>query len=413
MHWAGRMIEHLTHREEYEDRIKLLETRVAQYEELKNYIQVLNDKYTSLKQSQDARSSVLEKDRTELFARIDAIQKDHTELSADIQALLKEENMRASILEKDRTELFSRFDGINIRLRNCGLLNLNSRIDSRIIRLEILSYYNDEEHRKELDNEQLALLKTLQNQYDYERSDGRTYPEDTYYNSPKEKPLPFLMGEEDGLWYADVNGEKVFFGENQADAEAYLRETVHWLEGDTPHQYLDPASDGVDIPEGAVLCDVGAAEGYLGMRYLDRCKKVYFFEYDPRWLKYLKRTCAPYKDKIEIVEGYVGDGPSDIHLDEFFQNREKPTVIKMDIEGAEGAALRGMPELLQNPSLPLTLLICTYHRQEDWNRYSKLLGEQYRITSSHGYYWNIQDPFPPFFRHGIMRAVKKIAKENP
>lgn len=82
-------------------------------------------------------------------------------------------------------------------------------------------------------------------------------------------------------------------------------------------------------------------------------------------------------------------------------------MIKMDVEGAEGAVLRGMGELLYDNN-PLTLFICTYHRQEDWDRYYEMLKGRYRISHSKGYYWNVQDPHPPFFRRGIMRAEKIV-----
>lgn len=374
--------------------VQLEQERTEQSRFVKNELQNILSELETVKN----RLSILEMDRTELFSRIDLAQE---KIENSLIALDK-----IHILEQDRTRLFQRVDNIWLILRACGLSNMNSRIDSRIIRLEILWYYQKKSRREKLDAEELKLLDMLEYDYEYERDKGRTFPEDSYYNPDKKKELPYKINCEDNMWYADINGKKLFLGENKRDSEEYLRETLFWLESDTPHRYLDPDKDKVDIPKGCILLDIGAAEGFFGIRYLERCKKIYFFEYDEKWLRYLRKTCAPYSDKVEIVEGYVGDREQDIRLDDFFKDREKPTVIKMDVEGAEGAILRGMKNLIENDD-PLTILLCTYHREEDWQRYFEMLNERFTITSSNGYYWDMQDPHPPFFRRGIMRAVKK------
>ena len=407
-------------RQEDDSRVAALETDrtelFTRLDESWKQLEELRERFaeTEAHRENDSRVAALETDRTELFARLDESWKQLEELRERLTEAesRQADDSRLTTLETDRTELFTRVDELKERLRRCGILNLNARFDSRITRLEILDYYADKKHYTQLNERQKALLDSLKNDYDYERSGGRTYPEDPLYEQGEDAGLPYPMGQEDGLWYALVEGKKVFFGENRHDAEAYLKETVHWLEGDTPHRYLYPPEDGVDVPEGAILLDIGAAEGYFGMRYLDRCKKVYFFECDEKWLEYLRRTCAPYMDKIEIVNGFVGDRDGQIRLDEFFKDREKPTVVKMDVEGAEGAVLRGMSGMLHDPSLPMTLLICTYHRQEDWDRYEAMLRDEFELHSSEKYYWDMQDPYPPFFRKGIMRAVKIKGKPS-
>lgn len=180
---------------------------------------------------------------------------------------------------------------------------------------------------------------------------------------------------------------------------------------DNPHRYLKPEDDGVDVPEGAIIADVGGAEGLFGMTFIDRIKKLYVFESEPHWISKLEKTFAPFKDKVVIVQGTVGDRPEDIRLDDYFADKEKPTVVKMDIEGYEPFALNGMTDLI-NSDDPLTMLICTYHRQSDWNDFYGRLHERFTITSSEGYFWFMPDPMPPFFRHGVMRAVKNTSKET-
>lgn len=468
--WLKRLYEKLTHYEELRTQILELQERLEQQErenkELSAHLRAKEEAPLSLENAIYDRFSVLEHDRNELFVRLDTLQKqldgflqqakddtriaileqDRTELFARLDVLEKQVNeflqqtkddTRVAILEQDRSELFARIDeiesdqnnGFENRIQiletdrtalykrlddlkyilcNTGIINLKSRLDSRIIRLEILWYYRDKNRRQALNEDELALLDKLETEYDYGRDTGRTYPEDKYYQQTESKlSTPYQMGKEDGIWYAEIDGKKIYLGENKKDAELYIQETLFYLEGNTPHRYLNPEEDGIDIPEGSILVDIGAAEGFFGIRHIGKCKKVYFFECDKKWIKYLKKTCAAFPEKAEIVCGYVGDAEGEIKLDEFFRQREKPTVVKMDVEGAEGAVLRGMSGLLRG-SNPLTLFLCTYHREEDWNRYVDILKDNFEIRSSSGYYWDMSDPYPPFFRRGIMRAVKKV-----
>ena len=158
---------------------------------------------------------------------------------------------------------------------------------------------------------------------------------------------------------------------------------------------------------GGVLYDVGAAEGLFSLLLVDKCKKIYLFENDHRWMKCLNMTFAPYKDKVEIISKTVGDGQNGMCLDDFCEDKEFPGIIKMDIEGYEASALRGMDKLLDSNN-DLTMLICTYHRQDDWDQFEKLLKNKgFNVSPSDGYFWHMPDPMPPFFRHGIMRAVRE------
>jgi hypothetical protein len=306
------------------------------------------------------------------------------------------------------SQLKKRIGMVEEKLRGMGVYEFKSRLDKRLVRLELLDYYSQDENQRSLDDEQKRLVRYLRQKY--LQSQERVIKEDMAYSKvvPSNAVLTPELKEENGYWYFNLSGHKLYCGTEASKAVKYIKSVLRDIETvNNPHQYLQPEKDGFDVPEGAVLCDVGAAEGYFGVKYLDRCKKVYFFETERRWIDLLKKTCADFMHKVEIVQGAVGDTEGDILLDDFFKNREKPTFIKMDIEGAEGAALRGMKGLIED-NYPLCLLICTYHRQEDWDHFYAMLHDRFTISHSDSYYWHMLDPMPPFFRRGVMRAKKNV-----
>ncbi|MBE6100797.1 MAG: FkbM family methyltransferase [Selenomonas ruminantium] len=291
---------------------------------------------------------------------------------------------------------------------------LGGRIDFRLIRLEMLSYYHNKGRYWQLDETQRRLLDDVED--NLLKNQGRHFFKERYFEEPvsmSPQHNPIVIEEKDGLFYWSIRGGQVFLSKERKHAEQIAGGLYREFFQPSPHNYFDLETGfTVDsIPEGAVVADVGSAEGLFGMLLVQKAKKVYLFENSSYWMPMLEKTYAPYKDKVEIVQGTVGDGAGDIRLDDFFRDREKPTLVKMDVEGYEASVLRGMRGLISSPDM-MTMLICTYHRQEDWPHFYDLLKDNFEITSSPGYYWHMPDPMPPFFRHGVMRAVKKAGVEE-
>lgn len=147
--------------------------------------------------------------------------------------------------------------------------------------------------------------------------------------------------------------------------------------------------DIVKCSEKEVVVDLGAWKGDSALNYIQtygRYKRIYCYEIDKTSLEEMKKNLCPYPD-IEYRnkgvgnkngEGYMavmGEGSTGnklvdrdtgekielVTLDDDIH--EKITLIKMDIEGAEQAALSGCIRHIQEERPKL--LISVYHNNED------------------------------------------------
>jgi hypothetical protein len=171
--------------------------------------------------------------------------------------------------------------------------------------------------------------------------------------------------------------------------------------------------DNFAVTPGTIIADVGAAEGNFTLKFIDKISKAYLFESDSEWLEALEATFSPWWRKVEIINKYVGaaSGKNCVTLDAFFQGKEKPTALKLDVEGAESAVLAGASGLLEGACVS-DLLVCAYHRRGDAEQLSGVLqGKAYKIRISPGYMLLTRgtgfSPEAPFdFRKGLIHARK-------
>lgn len=190
---------------------------------------------------------------------------------------------------------------------------------------------------------------------------------------------------------------------NKKRAAEYVQSILLEQDMDSPHKYLYSKQDIA----GRALADIGAAEGFFSLDVIDDVKKVYLFECDAEWVEALKLTFAPWKDKVQIVEKYVGehDGDESISLDNFFVDLDLD-FIKADIEGFEVSMLLGAKKTLEKVS---KIIVCAYHRQDAEKEIKKILGEYgFNITTSNGYMFFLDDKnqYAPYLRRGLVYADK-------
>lgn len=277
------------------------------------------------------------------------------------------------------------------------------QLKSELFYYKVLAYFNDNPS-PEYKNETAYLKETGKLiTFPYRQLQTILNIEGGY---DKVKKMPYVLHNNKRLFFPDnwsLNGAKHVY--------ANYIETENILGGGysekAPHQYL---TEEFNIDERDVVIDVGAAEGLFLLDVIERIKKAYILEPDKGWLKTLRATFEPYKDKVTIIEKYATDidSANETKLDSCIDVTSQSLFIKMDVEGFEQKVLNGATNLLAHKNVKVAC--CTYHKQNDafeLDNFFKSKG--FETAFSEGYILfpydeNIQ---PPYFRKGMIRARKK------
>ena len=180
----------------------------------------------------------------------------------------------------------------------------------------------------------------------------------------------------------------------------------------SPHQYQ---SNLVHIDEGDIVIDAGAAEGLFALDIIEKAKFIYLLEVEPEWIEALKASFEPYKEKIQIVPKFLSniDSENNITLSSLLEGKKHESIfIKMDIEGVEEDVLSSNEDFLDSENT-IKISCCTYHCKEHATTIPALLNKHnFKTEMSDGFmifYW---DPnlVKPFFRKGLVRAIRKNSK---
>lgn len=214
---------------------------------------------------------------------------------------------------------------------------------------------------------------------------------------------------ENGLKYVMHENKRLYFKRKSSKRGVRRNYTNLLLEQDiqSAHRYL---TDSFTVNENDIIFDIGAAEGNFTLSVIEKVKKAYLFETDPKWLEAMQATFSPWKDKIEIVNKYVSDkdGKDTVKLDSFTKGNMNADFLKIDVEGAELSVLEGAMELI-NSNKDIKIAICTYHNQDDEAILSGYLKKQnFEISTSSGYmiFTLDKNQRPPYLRRGLIRATK-------
>lgn len=276
-------------------------------------------------------------------------------------------------------------------------------IKEKKYRDKIIEYYKDTNDLEIKEIIEYMKKSKVLNVFNYEEMDN-------YY---KNLEIESGYDEKNKLYYVIHCGKKMYMNSRfttQKKAEDYYKGLLKEQYINSPHRYL---TQNFNLNNSKCLVDCGGAEGIFTLENIDLVEKAYIFECDEEWIKALKLTFKDYENKVQIVEKFVSDENNECEmtldrLQEIIE--EKIDFIKMDIEGAEIKALTGAKQLLKN-NKDLKLVLCCYHKQNDERDMRDIL-KDYQVETTKGYmlFWyneGLNSLKEPYFRRGILRAVKK------
>lgn len=270
-------------------------------------------------------------------------------------------------------------------------------LKARLRKKEIIKYlsHGDEEQRKIAD----YLKKNAITVFPYE------YKNKYSLNNIEAKK------DDNGLIYVKYNGFKIYLKRTYKSlyrAKRYINNILIEQDSSSPHCYI---TERFSPKEGAVILDIGGAEGFFSLQFIDSVKKIYIFECDENWIQALKETYKNYWDKIEIVNKYVSNVTNEkcIRIDDFVKEKQlmdEDIFIKMDAEGSEIDILDGAKATIESGNR-IMLDICVYHCASHEDIVRKRF-EGWNIENSEGYmmYYYDYKYDKPYLRRGVLRISK-------
>lgn len=224
-------------------------------------------------------------------------------------------------------------------------------------------------------------------------------------------PVEICQDAESKMLYVPYKGRKMFFPRSWDERKivSYYRPIAIEQDERSPHCYANTAIGGVK--EGDVVVDAGTAEGNFALDVIDRAGKLYLIEADAEWIEALEQTFREDGGKVRIIQGFLGDTHEGdcVSIDGLF-GQEEIHFIKMDIEGAEKAALMGAAQTMQRCK-DLRCAICAYHCTEDESLIRAALEEYgFETEVSKGYMWlgdTVESYVDAQLRRGLVFGRKK------
>lgn len=174
------------------------------------------------------------------------------------------------------------------------------------------------------------------------------------------------------------DGDEIFLARDSLQqAESTFRSLLREQDEKSPHCYLtaserDKLISFVKESNGYVrVFELGVQEGMFSLSLAKYVNEIHLFECDNNWCRALEKTFTEYHSIVTVTNKYISDIDNNNHctLDNYYKAKDKSmleglTIIKMDIEGAEVDALRGMRDVIDK-SENVILLVCAYHRYND------------------------------------------------
>jgi len=222
-------------------------------------------------------------------------------------------------------------------------------------------------------------------------------------------PVEICLDEDCGMRYIPYKGRRMFFPRDWDEQKItdYYRTVIMEQDERSPHSYH---KENFGVQKGDVVVDAGTAEGIFALDHVDLVEKLYLIEADAIWVEALEQTFRDDRKKVQIIHGFLDSFSGDGHvsMDELF-DQEEINYIKMDIEGAEKAALAGAEGVLKRCE-NIRCAICAYHCKEDEKTIRSILDRHEFVTeTSKGYMcpdWTMAAYLEAEIRRGIVFGKK-------
>lgn len=277
---------------------------------------------------------------------------------------------------------------------------IRKRILARNLRAAIISYYQGFPDLVTVEIQQ--VLNYLKN------NPIAIFP---YSFQKKYKPeaIEVLFDRVRGLRYVMLDGKRLYFKKRWSvkRIQHSFNELTREQDPESPHRYL---TENFRIDEGDILVDIGVAEGNFALGAVEKASELILFETDKEWIEALQATFEPWKDKVQIVNKFVGNVTNEKQttLDDYIGSGMEISFLKIDVDGAESRLLEGCKRILKEKR-PLKIALCTYHQQNDEKDFEELLKKNGFSTShSDGFmlYYYDKEIKSPYLRRGLIRGMK-------
>jgi hypothetical protein len=206
--------------------------------------------------------------------------------------------------------------------------------------------------------------------------------------------------------YIKDHGKNLYFDRdffNFQDTKDYYNFLTMEQDYRSPHCYFN---DGYKFIEDYIFIDVGAAEGLISLRLINRAKHIFLIENDIKWINSLRTTFKDYEDKVTLYNKTCSshEGSSTMKLSEIIE-KDKKYFIKIDVEGNEMDVLKSIN--FDNLSKESKLIVCTYHNQNDYDIISSFFNDiGLKYISSKGYVLSDWGGYKePYFRKALIKTI--------
>ncbi len=270
------------------------------------------------------------------------------------------------------------------------------------IRSDILNYYDVKKTNSTENKELNSAISFLR------KNPLHMFPYEFIYKYNSEKVIVFKDSSTE-LNYVYLENKKLFYPKVWSAGNIQYAHSFSCIEQDerSPHSYQDQS---ITYGPNDIVVDAGTAEGNFALEIVEKVKKLYLFECSDGWQEPLNKTFEPWKDKVEIIPLKLSStvNANSTTIDHYFENKEPPTILKIDVDGDERNLLEGSRKLLKDQAY-LRIALCVYHKRNDEKEFTDLLEDfNFSVKTSSGYMiFYLDEPLKkPYLRRALLFASK-------